>query len=85
MVQQHPWFSLESQVWSTKYSLLIRGIYTSGQVTYNSSTTLQDHNMRHVLQHFHGRTTYAYKGVNHLATFEIRAALLRVTTTLCEC
>ncbi len=40
-----------------KNSLLIRGIYTSGQVTCNGSTTLQDH-MRHVLQHSHGRTTH---------------------------
>ena len=66
-----------------KNSLLIRGIYTSGQVTCNGSTTLQD-NMRHVLQHSHGRITHAYKGENHLATFEIRATLLRVNTTLCN-
>ncbi len=83
LVQQHPWFSLESQVWSKKYSLLIRSIYTSGQVTCNGSTTLQDI-MRHVLQHSHGRITHAYKGENHLATFEIRATLLRVSTTLCN-
>ncbi len=55
----------------------------SGQVTCNGSTTLKDH-MRHVLQHSHGRTTHAYKGANHLATFEIRATLLRVSTTLCN-
>ena len=68
-----------------KNSLLIRSTYTSGQVTCNCSTTLQDH-LRHVLQHTHGRTTHAYKGAYHLATFEIRATLLlRVNTTVCEC
>ena len=50
----------------------------------NSSTTLQDH-MRHVLQHSPGRKTNAYKGANHLATLEIRAALLRVNTTHVQC
>ncbi len=60
-----------------KNGLLIWSIYTSGQMTCNSSTTLHDH-MRHALQHSHGRTTNAYKGANHLATFEIRATLLRV-------
>ncbi len=75
MVEQHPWFSRESQVCLSENSLLIRVIYTSGQVTCNGSTTLQDH-MRHVLQHSHGRTTHAYKGANNLATLEIRATLL---------
>ncbi len=32
----------------------------------------------------HGRITHEYKGENHLATFEIRATLLRVSTTLCN-
>ncbi len=40
--------------------------------------------MQHVLQHSYGRITHAYKGENHLATFEIRATLLRVNTTLCN-
>ena len=68
-----------NMVW--KYSLLIRFIYTGGQVTCNGSTTLQDH-MRHVLQHSHGRTTHEYKEANHLATLEIRATLLRINAML---
>ncbi len=52
-------------------------------MTYNGSTALQG-NMRHVLQRSHGRTTRAYKGANHPATFEIRATVLRVNTTLCN-
>ncbi len=71
-----------SLVW--KKSLLVRGIYTSGQVTYIGSPTLQDH-MRHALQHSHGRTTHAYKGANHLANLEIRAALLRVNNAVQRC
>ncbi len=66
-----------------KNSFLVRSIHTSGKMMCNGRTTLQDY-LRHVLQHSHGRTTHAYKGANHLATFEIRATLLRVNTTLCN-
>ena len=55
----------------------MRGIYTSGALTCNGSTTLQDH-MRHVSQQTHGSTTRAYKGANQIGTLEIRA-------TPCEC
>ncbi len=74
LVQQHPCFFLESQVWSEKY-LACAGYIFSGQVTCNDSTTLQDH-IRNALHHSHGRTTHAYKGANHLATLENRATLV---------